>query len=677
MKSQVDVYLLVMAGLRKDVLATYPALRGVDLDFERISLNCRSRGLTYFMLDLPSLDSCLTAGLREGRLIAHGPASKLVSKRIRVPRLFAGLWLRVFDKDACLRLDADETAVAFLRQLLTLGKKLQVECSEQRKKAAYDQYHIIEHGLRRPTLSWDSDRLDTHSIASDLHLADHNALGSFGLHDLYREDLGEEGRCGGLSGYLLEQCQIVADIVVGSLPFFEPVSFSEREVAKGRGPGQKHGPGAVAERLKGSEKFEFPNWTAKLEEWFPRETFGTINPNFASEGGFVDHEPGSRLLMVPKTAKGPRIIACEPVAHQWCQQLTLNWLVRRIRKSWLGQFVDFRDQQASASLVTQASLDGKLATVDLSDASDRLTCWTVERMLRRNQSLLHALHAARTRWLRTEWNGVRDDLKLKKFASQGTAVTFPIQSLVFLIIALTSCIEGTPTLRKLKRLAGQVRVYGDDIILPTRGYGRLRTIMEALELKVNPDKSFDRGYFRESCGQDSFKGFCVTPVKPKFLVADGPASCQAVIDTTNNLFNKGYWHASNSLRSTLPVRVQHGQPIVGIRDAEQQGFTSFCGSDERHLKKRWCRRLHRYEVRVCRLSVKREKRPCDGPVALFAYFAKRRVPCLPNIWEARVTSQQPGVEKVKIGLLWVPSSTAVIRSVLVRHERLPHQLCRA
>lgn len=664
-KSQVGVYLRVMQGFRKDILATYPSLKGVDLDFERIALGCQTRGHAYFMLDLPHLESLLLEGLETGRLTLEGPSSRRVSSKVRVPRLFAGLWLRVFDKSGCLRTDADVTSILDLRQLLTFGKKLEVECSKQRKLAAYERYHDIERSLRKPSLSWDCDKLGTDNHDLDFSLADcldHGDPGSFDFEDRTSRPKGGDHDP---IQYLLGQCQKIADIVSTELPFCEPVSFSEGRLSAGRGSGCKHGPGAVAERLRGLEKFSFPYWTAKLEDWFPVDVFARLASQRGS--GFINHEPPSQLHMVPKTAKSPRIIASEPVAHQWCQQLTWLWLRRNIRNSFLGDFIDFSDQNASGNLVLQASQDRKLATVDLSDASDRLSCWTVERMFRRNPSLLSVLHAARTRWLRTQLDEVVDDLKLKKFASQGTAVTFPVQSLVFLIIAFASVVEGTPTIRKLRKLRNQVRVYGDDIIIPARGFVRIKSILDALQLKVNLSKSYERGSFRESCGQDAFRGVCITPVKPKTIIADGPASCQAVIDTTNNLFNKGYWNASNNLQRTLPVHVQRGQRVSHSQSAGAQGFTSFMGDSERHLQRRWNSSLHIFEVRTWTHSVSYSKTThCNRDSALLAFLARGRVQILPQVWESRDSSSGASRPKTRSGFRWEPSHTPVI---VVSHRR--------
>nr|UJQ85268.1 MAG: hypothetical protein 3 [Leviviridae sp.] len=655
-KSQVNALLHVSRGLCKDVLAAYPALRGIDLDIEKLALHCRNRGQAVFLLDLPALDALLLQGLETGRLQLSGPFTRRVSKRVRVPRLFSGLWLRIFDKDACLRQDVDVTALFFLRQFLRLGKNIEVECSFDRVKAVQENYHDIERRIRRPTLGWDADSVDVREKRLNaLHLGECCRTDSEGP-DLFVEEREalqakrSESQTAGL-WRLLDQVQQVADLVVGSMDTFDPVSYSADLEERSLGLSFKHGPGAVAEKLKQYEKSDFNNWPAKLQNTFPYEFVGQTAGDLTERP--INHEKASILYCVPKTAKGPRLIAAEPASHMWCQQSTKAFLEEQIRSSKvLRGFIDFKNQSLSGDLVIGASLDRKLATVDLSDASDRLSCWTVERIFRRSPSVLSALHAARTRHLRDNITEVQSFLRLKKFATQGTAVTFPVQSIVFLCIAIGCVLDGEISWREIVKLHNRVRVYGDDIIIPRHGYERLVAVMDVLGLKVNVAKSYVRGHFRESCGTDGYLGYCVTPVSPTTLVADSPASRQAVVDTTNNLFNKGLWHASDSLRAQLPARIQRGIRIVGPRDTGFAGLTSYSGSDELHLDKRWNTRLHRYEVRVWTLLSKPLQRDRQGYAALLDFFASKY-----NHEHARIVSQYADTRKARDGFLWEPLNT--------------------
>lgn len=664
MKSQADNLLLVAEQiLLKDIALAYPALQGsLSKDFDRLSLYCRTRGLAFWSLDLPNLDSLLIQGLESGRLHLEGPLSHGKSKRAKVPRLFSGLWLRVFDKSACLRRDVDVSAIFFLRQLCCLGKKIAVDCTHDRTNAAVEAYHDIERQLRRPTLEWDRDEFGAWEGASDrciseaapVLIPDGDLFCETGLTTCQAKEKTIENE--GLRR-LLTQVQQVADLVAGAIGPYCPIAYSNDRVSMGLSPGFRHGPGAVAERLRNHEKSKFPNWTAKLQNVFPFELVGKVNLLTPVDRP-QNHEVAARLIAVPKTAKGPRLIASEPTSHQWCQQGIREFLVDRLRASLGTHFIDFHDQSKSGALVLQASLDRKLATVDLSDASDRLTCWTVERIFRANPSLLSALHAARTRYIRDDISSVTRFLKTKKFASQGTAVTFPVQSIVFFCIAMGVSLDGEVSWQAINRLRGQVRVFGDDIIIPSHGYERLCRVMDALQLKVNKAKSFVKGHFRESCGVDGYMGYDVTPVKPKTVVADGPESCQAVIDTCNNLFAKGLWYASDRLGSLLPTRIQRATRIVGINDSGTSGLASYVGGCESHLVQRWNSRLHRYEVRVWNLHVQAHRETRGGYHTLLDFMSSQH-----NHEHARIVSEFGDTRKTRGGLSWEPSSYPSQRNV--------------
>lgn len=711
MKSQVNELLHVAAGVCEDIWRTYPELK-VDLskDMDRLTLYCQTRGQGVFLLDLPHLESLLLEGLETGRLRLEGPLCKRKSTKCQVPLLFAGLWLRVFDKDSCLKHEVDVNSLFFLRQLLVIGKRIEVVCSDDRIQSKIAEYHNIEATLRLPSFSWQDDVLTFRGIGRTLDESKSSERPSRNVdrglgdpylpygpsykegpkvdevsnpyrtegdeleRDLARVHLAQcvdhlypfhydknplfEGRLGTLHIEridrirLLSQIQRVADLIIGSFDKFDPIGYSTYLEESGFGIGFKHGPGAVAERLKQHEKSCFPNWPAKLNHVFPYEACGKT---IGSDVGRPSlHEMASRLICVPKTAKGPRLIAAEPTSHQWCQQLLLRFLFDQCRTTFGSSFIDFRDQSKSADMVYSASLNQDLATVDLSDASDRLTCWTVERMFRKNSSLLIALHAARTRYIRDENLGYVNFLSLRKFASQGTATTFPVMSLVMLCIALGCSIPYNKkiTLHEIRKWRTRVRVFGDDIILPKHGYERLVIAMDALQLKVNVAKSYVNGHFRESCGADGYMGFDITPCKPRTLIADSPASVQAVLDTSNNLFNKGLWHASRTALDLLSPQVRQYLRVVGPNSAGFSGLSSYSGSYEYHLIKRWNSRLHRDEVRVHNIRTRTKRTERGGYDGLLDFFARAFNQCNP-----RVVSDYVSHRKAITRLLWEPQNS--------------------
>jgi hypothetical protein len=121
-------FLGLYAAILKDVAAYFPNDRVEwDRDLSRITRLSSSRGLPVFTMDLPELGKALDASLSRGRLsvggLNHAGSRKPHSK---IPRLFWGLWIRIFDDVGGLRSEIDPNAVFFLRTLLYCGKNLQM-----------------------------------------------------------------------------------------------------------------------------------------------------------------------------------------------------------------------------------------------------------------------------------------------------------------------------------------------------------------------------------------------------------------------------------------------------------------------------------------------------------------------------------------------------------------------
>lgn len=645
MKSQVHVLFQVERALLADVQAAYPHLRGVDKDLVRLTSCTENRGLGFYTLDLPNLDAILLDGLEKGRLTLQGPCSTARSKKIRVPRLFSGLWLRVFRFDGVLMEEPDVTSIAFLRQLCCLGKKIEVPCSRNRVIDALSEYHGVERTLRHPTLQWECDILDPGSLLHSVHFCDALDDGN----PLFPSNFdGRENSLRRSLGNLERICSMVSS----ALGTPDPYSLSEREGYESRGTvhGLRHGPGAVSDLKKGMSKYSFPYWPEKLQHYFPADAFAFLNASHLLESPYPpNHEMPSKLICVPKTAKAPRLIASEPTCYQWTQQFLASYVTQKYSEIFKGDFITIKDQEPSRRMVVAASLDRELCTIDLSSASDRLSCWFVERAFRGNVLLLELLHATRTRWSIDRISPETSWLKLKKFSTQGSALTFPIQSILFLCCALAVL----PAERSLedyrKKWRKSVRVFGDDIIIPTTGYEDMCDLLHYLGLKVNLNKSFKDGHFRESCGMDAYKGYDVTPSKPKTLIPDSPKACNAVIDYSNNLHKAGYWHAAAALASTLPRRVFQNLPIVGLA-LGSLGLASFSGSNVDHLATRWNESLQRSEVRSYAIMAKNRRKQTGGYDAIFQYLTEKPRP--DTVWQHGVASES----KVRDGLRWVDRS---------------------
>jgi hypothetical protein len=228
---------------------------------------------------------------------------------------------------------------------------------------------------------------------------------------------------------------------------------------------------------------------------------------------------------------------------QYLQQAIASELVPSLESiPDFGSFVGFTDQTPNQRLARQGSLDGSLATLDLSEASDRLANWLVEELFADWPHFLEAIQATRSTRCQLPSGEV---IPLLKFASMGSAMTFPIETLVFATIALSACLGTStrPTAAALRRLVGSVRVYGDDIIVPVDKAAEVIDLLETFGFKVNRRKSFWTGPFRESCGKDYFYGIDVSIVYVREKYPDSLRSVKEMVSLSSfrNLLAKAGW----------------------------------------------------------------------------------------------------------------------------------------
>jgi hypothetical protein len=166
--------------------------------------------------------------------------------------------------------------------------------------------------------------------------------------------------------------------------------------------------------------------------------------------------------------------------------------------------------------------------------------------------------SVRTRFITNDIDKCSPKLwKLRKFASMGSALTFPVQSIVFLCLALAvGCYQEQVPYYRVRSLRKKVRVYGDDIIIPAGWVPQFRAVLTALGLKINEAKTFTGKNFRESCGVDAFRGANVTPANViQFYEESKPTSLRSVVEISNNFYLRGYFAASLRILSSVPKDV--------------------------------------------------------------------------------------------------------------------------
>lgn len=206
---------------------------------------------------------------------------------------------------------------------------------------------------------------------------------------------------------------------------------------------------------------------------------------------------GCRVTTVDKDAKTDRTIAIEPTGNVFLQL----GIGRFLRRKLLRVGINLDDQSVNQQLAYQASKSDELATVDLSSASDSISKELVFELFPVDWAILLDSVRSPCALLNGDW------LKLEKFSSMGNGFTFELETVIFWALA-SGVLEALG-------IPGTVVVYGDDIILPSSAYALLQEVFHEVGFTINLEKSYARGYFRESCGKHYWDGVEVTPVYQK------------------------------------------------------------------------------------------------------------------------------------------------------------------
>lgn len=523
-------------------------------DLKTIRSRIKAEGLSFFTITLPTFakgfERCLELGYIDPTLFPAFSKEGARSKGL-IPKFLSGIVSMVFDpRDGVLRGDASIEAIDGIRQLCLMFNKLTKECTDARKRKAIDAYIRCEEDLALV-------RLDTWSH-----------------RDSFRD---------------------VARICFGGVfDVVQEILYAQRLVPR-------HGPGSVIEKLSGNAKLTNRTWTRRLQRAMPADNYVFSN----SEAWLEGHESlvmlpkceekPVKVIFVPKTAKTPRVIAVEPVYMQYTQQAFMSAIVDGIEADpLLGKSIHFTDSTVNSSLARKASRDRKLATLDLSEASDRVHAALVADLFRCKPELLKAIFACRSSTAKLPDGKI---IPLKKFASMGSALCFPVESMVFFTLCVLAGLKvrGKPaSLPYIKDVASKITVFGDDLIIPVAWSEMCTNILESVGLRVNRAKSFSHGSFRESCGTDAYKGHIVTPV---YIRSSMPVTRQdtegllATVASANLFYKKGYWETANYMRSFIE-NLYGFLPHVS-EDSSVVGWRSFMNY---YSVERWNRNLSRFEV---------------------------------------------------------------------------------
>jgi len=497
-------------------------------DITTVVSRTEHEGLSFLAITLADFGKAIQKWLDQGFVVPSDAPSFKRAPRSGLPAFMQGFLGRVFNPGSGVLLDEPcIEAIIAVRQLSLMFSKIALP------KASITGSFIDGGNFR--VVSEDRERLAMREFVKceqDVKASDNR------LDPLYLEDF-----------------KRMSEMLFGDL--FAKV---DRDIHWGRLI-PKHGPGSVADKLSSNAKWTQQTWPARLQRCFPSEDYLIPNHSFRDD---LDSEldvlePGSerpvRVVTVPKTLKAPRVIAIEPAAMQYAQQAILGGLLDALKEDdFLSRIIGIDDQDPNRELARLGSLTGDLATLDLSEASDRVSNQHVLAMLEGYPQLLEAVQSCRSRKADVPGHGV---IRLAKFASMGSALCFPFEAMVFATVIFLGIERelGTPLCREdLHKFSRRVRVFGDDLIVP-RDY--VLAVVDELSVfghKVNVNKSYWTGRFRESCGKEYYDGHDVSIVKVRQCIPSRRSDASGVIATSElrNLFYlAGIWSAAQWLDAHL------------------------------------------------------------------------------------------------------------------------------
>jgi len=354
-----------------------------------------------------------------------------------------------------------------------------------------------------------------------------------------------------------------------------------------------HGPGAVFPSRKAYDKSKFQTIYSGIQRYYPFDQFFCGLPSFWWEtmveeaGGSISLSDSiiAKLVAVPKDSRGPRLICVHPAESIWIQQGQRRVLESAIERSPLTRGrINFRDQSVNAQIALHSSKTREFCTLDLKDASDRISLKLVKYLFGYSSEYLCASRADSVLLMDGR------SLTLRKFAPMGNAITFPVESLVFFcaVRAGILCHHGVT--------CDDVYVFGDDIAFPSCYYDGAILGLTSIGCVTNVSKTFRKGLFRESCGMDAFNGVCVTPHRMRVRDIASVPNAVSVCALAKALRIDGYEHTSSYLYSA--IRKQFGYLPLG-NSPSAQGLYEVVDYDlgklMRYEKIRYNRHLHIYE----------------------------------------------------------------------------------
>jgi hypothetical protein len=596
-----DAALKSLIALLCDTIVDCYAMVSLDVcataDGQTVSRRVEQEGESFLTISLPNFGSDFERSLDQG-YVSPSAFAGFHRRKQGLPVFLRGFLERVFDLKTGLLLDSPcISSIRSVRQITLMFGKMKHPCSPKRERKAMRGYVECEKDVVQFA---DTFRLGLSS--GNILALDFNRVSAMLFADLFSS----------------VENQLYS---AGVLP--------------------RHSSGSTADGLRGNAKYRNRLWTRRLEELFPHweglipsvssSCLDWLQPEGQEECVTIlepEDERPVKVVFVPKTMKTPRVIAMEPTHMQYVQQ-GLRQLIEDATQSDDNAkcFVSAKEQWPNQWLAREGSLNGTLATLDLSEASDRVSFEHVRALLRNHPMLFSWVDACRSRKAQLPDGSIHE---LAKFASMGSALCFPFEAMVFLtvvFVGIQNALNSQLTRRDIVSLRGQVRVYGDDIIVPVEYVDSVVRSLEAYGFKVNSKKSFWTGKFRESCGKEYYDGNDVSIVRCRRHLPKGRRHVEETVSAVsfrNQLFHAGYDRVVDRLdillRRIIPL------PYVYVSKPHDDNFSPVLGCHTYDMGDvvtqtfRWDRDLQHLLVRGVTVSAKQPADKLDDIGALMKWF---------------------------------------------------------
>jgi len=539
----------------------------------------RSEGIAFLTKTLPRLGKCLDRALSSDTPMKSTDCRFSPATGSELPRFLGEFFNRVFDKSGTVLQDPCAASVGIIRKISYLFYKYELPYDVEQETDVVHKFKTCEEHLVS-TVTPDLAKLGHELFAVRYRwtaLADHRR----------------------------------ALVVVKAKRLLARVfsNFDCKDIVP------RHGPGAVATGQRLWTKYQWNNVSSKIAEYYPIDEYFYSSLSHVCDrvqelNKLTGESFPAKVILVPKDSRGPRLISCEPVDFQWIQQGLGRAIVNLVEKHPLTSAnVFFSNQQPNQIGALFGSRNGRYATLDLNEASDRVSAELFKLLF--PSHITECLMACRSDSTKLP-DGVV--LPLAKFAPMGSALCFPILALS--VWALLTA--GSPT----KDTRERILVYGDDVIVPTAYAEQAMETLESFGLKINRDKSCTKGLFRESCGMDAFNGVCVTPVRIRTVWSSRPSSSSycSWIAYANSFYDMGWFSAYDYIVSKL-CAVYGAIPHDGLQIS---GAPSLREPSEftHRLKKRINKGLQKAQYHVLVQQPKKTHKVIDGWSMLLRYFTE-------------------------------------------------------